>query len=263
LPELPDVEVFRRYLQSTSLKRRVRDVRTTREELYGDLGRDDVVKALKGSRLEDTRRHGKNLFVKLSGGKWLLLHFGMSGFLKSYRKPSEEPPHQRLVMELDDGSNLAYDSQRLLGTVSVVESPEEYARRKGLGPDALSDRMSAETLAELLEGSRATMKSALMDQGRIAGLGNVYTDEALFQAGIHPRRRAGELSKKGVKRLYRTMTRVLRKAIDFGADASNAPRSWLLPRREDGAECPRCGGSIERTKISGRTTYFCPRCQPS
>lgn len=262
MPELPDVEVFRRYLQSTSLKRKVRNVRTTREELYRDRGRGDVVKALKGSRLEDTRRYGKNLFVKLSGGKWLLLHFGMSGFLKSYRKPSEAPAHQRLVMELDDGSNLAYDSQRLLGTVSVVESPEEYAGRKGLGPDALSDGMSSERFAELLAGSKATVKSALMDQGRIAGLGNVYTDEALFQAGIHPRRRAGGLSEKEMKKLYRTMTRVLRKAIDFCAEASNAPRSWLLPRREEGAACPGCGGSIERTKISGRTTYFCPRCQP-
>ncbi|MBD3370264.1 hypothetical protein GF402_07880 [Candidatus Fermentibacteria bacterium] len=262
MPELPDVEVFRKYLQSTSLKRRVRDVRTTREELYRDHGRDDVVKALKGSRLEDTRRHGKNLFVKLSGGEWLLLHFGMSGFLKSYRKPAEEPPHQRLVMALDDGSNLAYDSQRLLGTVSVVESPEEYAKRKELGPDALSDRMSAERFAELLAGSRATVKSALMDQGRIAGLGNVYTDETLFQAGIHPRRRASELSGEELEEMYRTMTRVLRKAIDFGAEASNAPRSWLLPRREEGAECPGCGGSIERTTISGRATYFCARCQP-
>jgi formamidopyrimidine-DNA glycosylase len=261
LPELPDVEVFRRYLESTALGRRVEDVHTSRERLFSDRSRRTVVRRLRGSGLEKTARHGKNLFVRLSRGCWLLLHFGMTGFLKAYRSQDSAPGHPRLVLDLDDGSHLAYDSQRLLGRISVVESPESYAEREGLGPDALDDDMAPDTFAGLLTGSRAMVKSALMDQGRIAGLGNVYSDEALFHGRIHPRRRAASMSRRELDRLYGTVVRVLRTAIDFGAEPSSAPEDWILPRRREGEECPICGGQLESMKVGGRTAWVCPQCQ--
>jgi len=256
MPELPDVEVFRRYLDSTALGRRVEDVHTSRERIFADRSRATVIRALRGSRLEETARHGKNLFARLSEGRWLLLHFGMTGFLKAYHKPGSAPDHPRLVLDLSDGSHLAYDSQRLLGRVSVADSPASYVKRMGLGPDALSEEMDEDAFARLLSGSRAMVKSALMDQKRIAGLGNVYSDEALFRSGLHPRRKASSLSEEVLGRLHRAVVSVLQTAIDFGVEASAAPEDWLLPRRSEGSECPSCGGRLKSVKVSGRTAWI-------
>jgi len=262
MPELPDVEVFRRYLHSTGLGRRVEDVHTSRERIFSDFSRRTVVRALRGSRLEETARHGKNLFARLSEGRWLLLHFGMTGFLKAYRKPDSAPDHPRLVLDLADGSHLAYDSQRLLGRVSVADSPASYVKRMGLGPDLLSEELDGYVFVGLLSGSRAMVKSALMDQRRMAGLGNVYSDEALFHSGLHPKSRVSSLSEDALRRLHRAVVSVLQTAIDFGAEASAAPQDWLLPRRSAGSDCPSCGGNLESIKVGGRTAWICPRCQP-
>lgn len=263
MPELPDVEVSRRYLESTSLKRRVERVRTDGGRLFGDSDRKATLEALEGSRLEETARHGKNLFVRLSAGPWLLMHFGMSGFLKAYRRPDSAPDHPRLVMELDDGSSLAYDSQRLLGRLGLAEGPAEYARQKGLGPDLLFEDMTARRFADALDGSRGMIKPALMDQTRMAGLGNVYTDEALFQYGLHPKRKAPSLSGSDLEGLFGTVREVLERAVDFGADVGSAPSDWLLPHRDGDSRCPRCGGELQRIGVSGRTSWVCPERQPA
>ncbi len=261
MPELPDVEVFRRYMESTALRRSVEEVHTSRERLFSDVSRRSVVRALRGSRLEETARYGKNLFTRLSSGRWLLLHFGMTGFLKAYRRREAAPGHPRLVLDLSDGSHLAYDSQRLLGRISLAESPEAYADRMELGPDALSGRLDGDAFASLLEGSRAMVKSAIMDQKRIAGVGNVYSDEALFHSRLHPKSRVSCLSDEDLQRLYGAVVSVLRTAIDFGAEASSAPDCWILPRRYDGSKCPECGGELRSEKVSGRTAWLCPSCQ--
>lgn len=262
MPELPDVEVFRQYLDATSLHQEIGEAEVRDRRLLEDVTADALEAALEGSSLEETRRHGKHLFVRPSGGRWLRLHFGMTGELEYRKASSSRPPeHTALMLRFENGYRLAYVNMRRLGHIGLVEEPDAFIREKGLGPDALDPELGPDGFRELLQGRRGTIKGALMDQSLLAGVGNVYADEALFRARIHPASTVSELDAGALGRLHGALLGVLRSAIRARVEADRFPDSFLLPDREDGAPCPHCGSPLEKIAVSGRPTYLCPEEQ--
>jgi formamidopyrimidine-DNA glycosylase len=261
MPELPDVEVFGQYLKAHGLHKEIREVEVRHQRILRNIPENRLITELRGQSMESIHRHGKYLLVKLSGSNWLVFHFGMTGSLLCYGQKDEEPRFARLVLTLADGRRLAYISQRMLGGIELIADPERFIAGHGLGPDILGDRFDAEIFKKILAGKRGAVKAALMDQQSLAGIGNVYSDEILFQAAIHPQRPVASLSEEEVSALHRTMKKVLRSAIDHQADPHRFPAGYLTRGRRAGGECPKCGGGIAQKKISGRTSYFCPSCQ--
>lgn len=258
MPELPDVEIFKRTFDRTASGHRVEHARVPSSRVLRKSA-STIRSALDGRRIDGSRRHGKYLLASLDGDRWLVLHFGMTGFLSHYRDDGDATEHERLRLELDDGWRLGYDCQRLLGQVDLADDPKRFAEERSLGPDALE--LDLDGFRERLEGRTGALKSTLMNQSVVAGLGNVYTDEVLFQAKLHPETPANDLEEKSLKTLHRTIGRVLRTTIDRHADPGQVPRTWLLPHRSADEPCPRCDGSVERITVGGRRGYYCPSCQ--
>jgi formamidopyrimidine-DNA glycosylase len=259
MPELPDVETYKRYLDATSLHKKIRRAEVTDSRILQGVSARRLAGELKGRRLGPSRRHGKYLFVRFAPSRWLVLHFGMTGDLSYYKEGRDAPEHARLVLAFSNGYRLAYISQRLLGKVALAGDPGEYIEGKGLGPDALA--LDLRGFREAL-GKRAGAKSALMNQRRIAGIGNVYSDEVLYLAGVHPRKAAGSLTGEQTRELHRAMRHVLETAVRKKADPERMPRGWLLHLRGvEGGKCPRCGGQIRSVKAAGRTAWYCPSHQ--
>jgi formamidopyrimidine-DNA glycosylase len=179
----------------------------------------------------------------------------MTGNLKYYEDDDEEPDHTRLRADFSNGYHLAYRNTRKLGQIGLVTDVDEYIDEEGLGPDALASDFDLRAFREVLEDRRGTIKRALMNQSVIAGIGNIYADEILFHAGVHPEAKVNRLDDDTVAEIFHAMKKVLEKAIE--ARVENFPRNFLIPRREEGAECPRCHGEIAKTRVSGRPTYFC------
>lgn len=255
MPELPDVEGFRRHWDRYAAGRRVERVEDVDASMLRETSPQALGRALGGRRLGRSRRHGKWL-VCPAGGPALLLHFGMTGLLVSSEEEPERHAHDRFVLVLDRGE-LRYRNMRKLGAVRLAASEEEArAFLARLGPDWLD--VSRERLDDLLSGRRGSLKAALMDQELAAGLGNLTADEALWQARLDPRRRVSSLSDGERSDLYRKIRKVLRDSIPHGLVPSK--RTWLTGSREAGI-CPRCGAELSRTKVGGRTTVFCPEEQ--
>jgi formamidopyrimidine-DNA glycosylase len=259
VPELPDVEVFRRRLAATGLHRRVDRVVVHDASLPREVSRQHLQEAITGHELKRTRRHGKHLFAAVSGGEWLVLHFGMTGLLDYHRNGEPDDDHTRLTLRFEDGSRVAYIDQRRLGFVTLTSDVDAYVEEEPLGPDALE--LSPKALRDLLRDRRGAVKSVLMDQAVIAGIGNIYSDEILFHARVDPRTPARSLDDAVCRRIHRQVGRVLRMAADRSVDVNRMPRGWLLPHRGDGAPCPRGNGEVRRFKLSGRGAYYCPACQ--
>lgn len=261
MPELPDVVVFKRYLDATALHQRIDNVDVLDRDLLDGVSSKKLRSNLEGAEFESTSTHGKNLFVHIEGHHHcLVLHFGMTGFLKYFKDDDDAPPHTRVRFDFDGGYHLAYDCQRKLGRVSLTHDREAFIDDLGLGPDALSDDLEFDRFSRILNERKAAVKSTLMNQELLAGIGNVYSNEILFQAGIHPDTKVRNLDDDARRNLFQTMRRVLKTAIERQADPEEFPRSWLLPNI--GGNCPRCGTAIVKSKVSGRTAQFCPECQP-
>lgn len=258
MPELPDVEVFRRYLESTSLDRPIEHVHVLDADLLG-VPRQRLASLLTGHRIIGTKRRGKHLGALVNSGGVLILHFGMTGFLESCEDDAEPPDHTALLLDFEDGTHLAYVNVRKLGKISAADDFDAYVAREKIGPDALE--FSAGELGSLFSGRRGTVKGLLMNQELIAGLGNVYADEILYDAKVAPTRKAADVDESEIKSIHSSMRRVIDKAIECEARPDRMPRTWLLPHRDEGGDCPRCGTSLRADKVSGRTTWWCPCCQ--
>ena len=259
MPELPDVELFKRYLDATSRHREVAHAMVSSSRVLR-CAPSTLRRNLQGESLTESRRHGKHLFAAISNGRWLEMHFGMIGNLEAFQERELEPEHVQLRLDFADGWHLAYVNTRLLGKLDVVEDPAAVIQELGLGPDALD--LEPGEVRELLDGRRGMVKPTLMNQSVIAGLGNVWTDEILFQARIHPETAIPRLSEDEVETLFTTMGRVLAEGIEHGVNLDELPASFLLVHREEGADCPRgCGGTVKRISVSGRAGYYCPSCQ--
>jgi len=257
MPELPDVEVARRRV-ARDLGERITRVEVNTPRVLIGTKPAGLRSALAGKTLRAVRRHGKHLFVQAGKDQWLALHFGMTGNLVHLTTRAPVPGHTHLTLDFADETRWVYSDPRLFGRVRLIDDPEEFIAAKRLGPDALD--LDARVFSDAL-GRRGIVKSALMDQSRIAGIGNVYSDEILYQAGIHPQTRVSALTPAQRQSLYRTMRSVLRAAIARGADPDRLPDDFITRHRHDGERCPR-GGRVARLSIGGRSTYYCPARQP-
>jgi len=259
MPELPDVEVIKHYLDSTSLHQTIEKVTVRNPKILGNVSPRVLREALTARKFQTTRRHGKYLLVHLDGGSWLTLHFGMTGRLEYFGDICEDPRYDRLRIDFVNGFHLAYVCQRMLGEVDLAEDAESFIKGKNLGPDAFG--LDFTTFRNIIRGRRGAIKSTLMNQRRIAGIGNIYADEILFQTGLHPNTVPDRLDEEMLRRLFQGMKGVLQTAIDHHADSRRLPRTYVLRQRHKGGTCPRCKVELRRVKISGRTAYYCPRCQ--
>ena len=263
MPELPDVETMRRYLQATSLHQEIEGLRFDGGQLLDETSPEELEEMVLGRAFASTRRHGKYLFVALEGeGRgFLVLHFGMTGDLAYFKDMREEPEYTRVLFCFANGYHLAYISLRKLGEVNLAEDVEAFVDEKGLGPDALDPDLDLEAFRALVDDRRVMAKAFFLDQHAIAGVGNVYADQILFQTCVHPRTKLSNLGERTLEALYHTLKDVLREAIEHQAHPDRFPESFIVPRRHEGGQCPRCGAELERVKVSSRTSYYCPRCQ--
>lgn len=262
MPELPEVEIFARYFARHALGQKIARVDVRDERILGEIRADAFARKLKGSMFTSVRRHGKHLFAETSKkDTWLHLHFGMSGDLAYYREREKEPRFARIVFDLAGGGHLAFEDMRLFGVADLVSSPDAFIADRGLGPDPLDASFTFARFAELLERRRGAIKSLLMSQEIIAGLGNLWVDETLHIASIHPRRAIDRLTKNDRRAIFNAMRRLLRDVIARHERGVDLPAAWLYHRRETDARCSRCGGNIRRMVVFGRTTYFCAKHQ--
>ncbi|MDX1619713.1 MAG: DNA-formamidopyrimidine glycosylase family protein [Nitriliruptorales bacterium] len=255
MPELPDVEGHRRTFEEHCQGKTPTRVEVPDAELLEGTTPQGLGNALRGTPFIEPRRHGKWLFAPTAGGPTLVFHFRMTGEL-AWTEESDE--YDALVLHFEDGS-LRYRSRRRLGRVWFVPTGGDTEDVTGpLGPDATE--VDAERLTELLDGRRGGIKSALMDQELIAGLGNELVDEILWRAKIDPRASVADLSEGTVGDIHHHMREVLGRSIRAGHVPSGP--NWLNGvRGEDDPSCPRCGAAVETGQVSGRTTYWCSREQ--
>jgi formamidopyrimidine-DNA glycosylase len=265
MPELPDVELFRRIFTKHALDKEVARVAVQDVRILGKLPAATLARRLQGGRFTEARRHGKHLLAKLDKGGWLTLHFGMTGALHYFAEPGEEPPFTRVRLDFAGDGHLGYSNKRMIGRVGFAEDAAAFVAAEKLGPDALDKSFDLDRLKAAAAGTKREVKSVLMDQELVAGIGNVYADEILFQAGIDPRTPVGALEPARLKRLYQKSREVLETAIAHGAGAEQftdrMPKGSLLPERRKGGHCPRCHAPLQVFKVGGRTTYCCAHCQ--
>lgn len=284
MPELPEVETMRRGLEESLRGARVTSVRLHHRDILLDGGSPDRFAAgLSGRRIDAIRRRGKNLLFRLSNGDRAVLQTQVRMTGRFAVAEAGDPDGRRLRREigythvaaefaLADGRTLLYDDVRRLGGFRL-QSADEWARREArLGSEPLADGYRAADLAADLGDGRAPVKNALLDQRRIAGVGNIYASEALFRARVDPRRPCGELTGEEHGRLHRALRAVLREALaaegtslrDFKAvnGRSGEFQERLRVYGREGIPCGRCGTPILRIVQAGRSTFFCPSCQP-
>jgi formamidopyrimidine-DNA glycosylase len=273
MPELPEVETVARRLRPELRSRAFVGVQVLWERT---IDRPDVVAfraALIGARVVDVARRGKYVTVRLDTGPTLLVHLRMTGKLLIQEAPLilDQDPHLRVCFELDDGRWLLFSDTRKFGRMYLMDDPLEVLG--DLGPEPLSAGWSHEQLADMLAGRRGRIKPLLLNQRFLAGLGNIYTDEALWRAGVHPLQTAGALTPDQVARLHGSIVSVLQEAIRDGGTSlrdnqyrqpdgrAGAHQSALAVYGRAGRACPRCTTPIERIVVGQRGTYFCPACQ--
>jgi formamidopyrimidine-DNA glycosylase len=258
MPELPEVELYCRYFAGHALEQRIARVRVLDERILGVTRKGAFARALAGSAFTRVRRHGKHLFAD-AGNTCLHLHFGMTGDLAYY---DDAPPRfARVVFDFENGRHLAFEDMRLFGVVDLTPSPEAYIAEHGLGPDPLDPAFRLAGFRRLLANRRGAAKSMLMSQEVIAGIGNLYADETLFQTSIHPRRAVDTLRDGEVRDVFTVMRRILRSVIGQKSRGDDYPSTYLIQHREEGERCRKCGGTIRRTVVFGRTTYYCGKHQ--
>jgi formamidopyrimidine-DNA glycosylase len=272
MPELPEVETIRRQLAPLVQGRVLARVHVDDERWCMPLAPRAMERALGGRRVESLGRRGKYLVWELSGERYLLQHLRMTGNL--LYDPAERPVHTRVAIDLDDGHELLYVDARRFGTGQLAEGPGGLEAFLGarLGLEPFDPGFGAAHLRALARGSRAPVKAFLLDQKRIAGVGNIYADEALFRAGVHPLRPAGRVTRAQWEALAPAIVETLEAGIKAnGASiddfrhldgAYGSFQDEFLVHLHEGDPCPRCGGPVRKLVAAGRGTYVCERCQP-
>jgi formamidopyrimidine-DNA glycosylase len=275
MPELPEVETIRARLEPRLTGRRFERVAIADPRLTRPEPPEAVAAALEGERVRAVGRRGKYLVFEFESGLHLLVHLRMTGNVEHpARGGLDADPYRRAVVRLDDGSDVAYRDVRRFGTWTLLEPGEleDYFAARRLGGEPLERTFSSRALARVFVGRRAPVKAALLDQRAAAGIGNIYADEALWRARIHPLRPAGTLERNELARLRKG----IRAALEMGIARQGATlRDYRDPdgargRMQDefrvygrtGEPCPRCGTPIEKIRAGGRGTWYCPTCQP-
>jgi len=272
MPELPEVETVRRRLEPVLTGRRLDRVEISDPRLVRPYEPDEVAAELQGERVASVERRGKYLIVRFETDRVLLIHLRMTGSLRHSSSGFADDSHRRALVRLDDGSDVAYRDVRRFGTWLLLEPGElEAYLATRLGEEPLEAVFTAARLGQLLAKRRAPVKAALLDQRTLAGMGNIYVDEALWRARIHPLRPAESLGRDEVRRLHRAVRRSLEQGI---ARQGSTLRDYALPDGGSGSmqhefkvygrggePCDRCGTPIAKIRVAGRGTSFCPACQ--
>ena len=229
MPELPEVETFKRYLDSTSLHQRVTGIEVRDAYVLKRVSARELARRLKGRRFENSHRHGKHLFVRAGDELWIRLHFGMTGSLEYLNHDEAAPKTARVLFRFANNRRLAFDDQRKFGEVELIKNVAEFLQRRRIGPDALDIDLSE--FKTIFRKHRGAVKAILLNQQLIAGIGNLYADEILFRARTHPATKAARMSDKDLQRLFRATRHVLERAIALKTDFNRLPKSWLLTHR--------------------------------
>lgn len=271
MPELPEVETVRRTLAPYVTGRTITAVTVLWEGALVGMSTTELQAHLVGARICSTARRGKYLGLVLEDRGFLVVHLRMTGRLMIRQPDAPKETHLRWWLTLDDASELHFVDQRKFGKVYWANNAAEYAAIAHVGPEPLSDEFTPATLAATLTGSKSNIKACLLDQERVAGLGNIYADESLFRARIHPARTAGSLSGSEIALLWSSIRAALQSGIDHGGTTlrdyvdgngrQGDNQNFLLVYGKAGEPCPNCGTVLVRTKIAGRGTVFCPECQ--
>jgi len=272
LPELPEVETIVSDLRPMLKGRRFTGVSIYCPEMVHHTSVEELKRRLTGQVAKEIARRGKYLIFRLGSGEALILHLRMTGSLLLQRKGEAPPmpsPYVRAVFRLDDGTEMLFTDRRKLGTISLVKDENEEIGK--LGPEPFDTSFTPEVMAKRLSHHKAPIKAVLCDQEFVAGIGNMYADEALFFAGIYPLRAANSLSDGEIKRLHKAIREVLTKAIgNGGASISDYRRPTgekgsqqydFYAAHRGGQTCKVCATPIERITVRNRGTYFCPKCQ--
>ncbi len=267
MPELPEVETIKNELSACIVGKRFYDVK-----IYDDrpLRRPSLAEfrlQLIGQRIKKVSRSGKYLLFHLSRNVTFIIHLRMTGAL--LLNPKNPEKYTRIIFEFNDNSNLVFTDTRRFGTMYLVKNKQDVIGKLGVEP--LSDDFTPNALAKLLSRRKASIKAVLLDQTVIAGIGNMYADESLFSAKIHPMRDAGSLSPREINALHKTIRETLTKAIGSkGASISTYKRPsgelgtahlFFRVAHRGGEPCPRCKATLQRVKIRNRSSYYCPKCQ--
>lgn len=274
MPELPEVETVRRSLLPVVLDKQIETVDVYYERILQNISVTEFQEQLQNNKFLDLTRRGKYLVFSLEGDLELVAHLRMTGRLIFYSDHAIPlAKHTSVVFSLGSAGALRFEDVRKFATLDLVKKGE-YSTIKGLhtlGVEPLSNEFSLETFQEMVKNRTAKIKGLLLDQTKIAGIGNIYADESLFQAQVHPERAANSLSKSEVKRLYQAIREVLQDAIDnqgttfrdyrtgYGQEGSFQNKLQIYGKK--GENCPRCGVELEYKKVVGRTTHYCPACQ--
>jgi formamidopyrimidine-DNA glycosylase len=275
MPELAEVEHYRRVAERAALGRKITRVHCADDDIVVDGTTAEAVRgALTGRRVESTGRHGKHMWLELDTRPWPTLHFGMTGMMLAPSEmplalasgidggPSWPPRFTKLRLTFDDGGELAMTNARRLGRIRLRDDPRREPPIAKLGFDPHLDMPTAAVFTGLVLRRKILIKALLLDQGFAAGVGNWVADEALYQARIDPRRRAAELSEKETRRLRTCLKRIVDKAVEVDARSSDYPKGWLFHHRwgkKDGVKL--AGEPVEHITIAGRTTAWVPTRQ--
>jgi len=273
MPELPEVETVASGLRPILVGRMILGAEVYWARSVVDLGPEEFVRRLTGREILGVERRGKWIVIRLSGGAALLVHLRMSGQLIWESCSAANDPHVRARFMLDSGDVLCFSDTRKFGRLWLVD--DAAAALCDLGPEPLSDDFTLYQFVKMLAGRKGRIKSLLLDQRFIAGLGNIYADESLWRAGVHPLRPATSLSREEVGRLYHSIRGLLADAVASGGTTLRDARYVAADGRagefaqelaaygRSGEPCPRCGESIVRIRVGQRSTHFCPHCQPT
>jgi len=261
MPELPDAVVYQQRLATDALNRDIESTTVIDPLILGDgLEPHRVDEVLRGRALTDTHRHGKHVFARYGDDTgWIALHFGMTGRVQVV-PDGTMPEYAYVQFHFEDGGALAFECPRKFARVRLINTPDAFVEAKNLGPDAR--RADVETFLQPFASRRGTIKGRLLDQSVVAGLGNIYADEALYQEGIHPRTTVPALSEDDLRGLYDAIQTVLDAAIAADSDPTALdPDRFMLPHRYGDEHCPITGVPLETETVSGRTAYYSPARQ--
>ncbi|NJR50477.1 MAG: DNA-formamidopyrimidine glycosylase [Leptolyngbyaceae cyanobacterium CSU_1_3] len=275
MPELPEVETVRIGLNQVTLNQEILGGDVLLDRTVAHPSSVDFLQGLKGTTIAQWHRYGKYLLAELHDSGWLGVHLRMTGQLLWVDRETALHKHARVRLFFSTGRELRFVDQRTFGQmwfVSIAQDPKTIITGlQRLGVEPFSEGFSAEYLAEKLKGRRRSIKTALLDQALVAGVGNIYADEALFLSGIHPETMCSDLQPAQIKRLRANVMRVLQDSInargttfsDFrdvsGVNGNYGGMAWVYGR--DGEACKICETLIERKKLAGRSAHFCPQCQ--
>ncbi|SCY41490.1 formamidopyrimidine-DNA glycosylase [Nonlabens sp. Hel1_33_55] len=258
MPELPEVQGYKVYIDSTILHKKItlmdcRDKKLLKQP-FGDFE-----KHLLGEQLTGTQRIGKYLFVETTGDKVLVMHFGMTGRPTYYKEADDRPKFGHIVLTFENDFHFAFENKRKFGWWNLIDSIADYKEEHGLSDDARD--LKFEEFKKSLSSRKTDIKKVLLDQSVAAGVGNWMADEILYQAKIHPEKKIENMTEEDIKNVFDAMKKVIEVAIENDAHYDSFPEDFLMHFREKDGTCFHTGGKIEKIKVGGRATYFSPQWQ--